>query len=333
VELFMLTEFIYHWNPFNLFYGIEVSVEDLICNPLRPTETLRQDPHGHCRRIRAPTLNSSLWERAIFRLQTYLNEKGHLEAIDKIITRFHDQLLQNPPQFTERLQEFNLQADQLLSLKNDYGFVYLKEGDPAFVESRLEQIKEQAYSIFSQYHELRVLEEEEARKKAFMLFQEEIEQRLIQLSFSYQEGVHKTRFLLVASADLLQYLFEERVQSLKNRFKMVQELQKQIDEMELRHKGKFTIIGIEDYFRLLRTRLCNETRKIGVEAESLIYNLLINYHIAPFKEEVKLLLYSIEIDPEDVRMDEITIISFHEELKDEISRIQTIFYQFFNHLI
>lgn len=40
----MLTEFFYRWNPFNIF-GNEVGIEELLCNPLQPSETLRQDWH------------------------------------------------------------------------------------------------------------------------------------------------------------------------------------------------------------------------------------------------------------------------------------------------
>ena len=61
----MLTKLIYRWNPFNLC-GLEVGIEDLICHPLRPNETLRQDDFGSCRRIKAPSPDSTLWEKFIF---------------------------------------------------------------------------------------------------------------------------------------------------------------------------------------------------------------------------------------------------------------------------
>lgn len=325
----MLTELFNHWNPFNLC-GTEVEVEDLICNPLRSTETLRQDCYGRCKRIQAPAVHSSLWKRFVFWLQTHLNEKGHLEAIDKMISLFQEKLFENPPKGIENLREFHLQADQLFALKNDYGFTYLKQGNPTFIESRLDEIKRQAYLIFSQYHEQQVLAEEEARKKAFKLFQEEIEQSLRELDSNYLLGLYQSRFLLVACSEPLQCLFEERVLSLQNRFKMIRELQQKIDEMEGLLQGKFTIPCIKDYFHCLRTKLCNEVRKIGIEAESVLANLLINYRITPFKEEVKLLLYSIEVDPDNQPIRKIPpIVSCPNELIGEIARIERVFKSIF----
>jgi hypothetical protein len=320
----MLTELFYQWNPFNLC-GTEVKVDDLICNPLRSTETLRQDCYGRCKRIQTPSVHSSFWERFVFWLQTYLNEKGHLEAIDKMISLFQEKLLENPPKVIEKLQEFNLQADQLFALKNDYGFTYLKQGNSAFIESRLDEIKRQAYLIFSQYHEQQVLSEEEARKKAFILFQEEIEQKLRELDSDYLSGLYQSCFLLIAFSDRLQCLFEERIVSLQSRFKMIQELQQKIDEMEALLQGKFTISCIKDYFQCLRVKLCNEVRKIGVETENVLGNLLINYRITPFKEEVKVLLYSVEIDPDEMPISQISMFPCRDELNGEIARIQGIF--------
>lgn len=320
----MLTKFMTHWNPLNL-YGTEVEVEDLICNPLKSNETLRQDCRGHCRRIQAPSLHSSLWKRFVFWVQVHLNKKGHLEAINNIISLFSETLLQHPPLIIKDLENFNLQADKLRSLQNDYGFIYLKQGNPAFVESRLDEIKQHAYSIFAAYHGQQALAEEEARKKDFMLFQEDIERKLEELDVQYIEGLYKARLLLVVSSHCLDSLFEERVQSLQRRFKIIQEIEQQIDEMEMMHKGKFTIPCINDYFSILRLKVCIEVRKIGIEAESVIENLMLNYRIGPFKEEIRLLLYSIEIDPENSSTDEMSAPLFCEALKDEIERIHKIF--------
>lgn len=325
----MLTKFISQWNPFNL-YGREVELEDLICNPLQPTETLREDCLGHCRRIKAPSIQSSSWEKIVFWLQTNLNEKGHLEAIDKMVSLFHEKLLQHPPQETEELQEFNFQADRLRSLANDYCFVFLKMGNPSCVEFRLEELKQQAYSIFSYYQEFKSLEEELERKNAFIIFQREAEQELDDLGSAYAMGLLKARHLLVASCPVLHSLFEERVQSLRSRLRAVQELQKKIDQMEMLHKGKFTIPAIEDHLNRLRSRLCGEVRKIAVETEIVIGNLIMNYRIAPFKDDVKMLLDSFQIDPDDIRANLMKITSFHEGLDDEIFRIQDIFKSIFD---
>ncbi len=325
----MLTKLIRHWNPFNL-YGIEVDIEDLICNPLKSNETLRQDYRGHCKRIQAPSIHSSNWEKFVFWLQIHLNEKGHLEAIDKMISLFHEKLLKDPPQVIEQLQKFNFQADKLRSLKNDYGFVYLKQGDAYFIELRLNEIKQHAYSIFADHHGKQAHAEEEARRLAFLMFVTQMEQKLEELDISYSEGLRKARLMLIASSHYLQMLFEERVQSLQNRFKIIQELESQINEVEMKYKGKFTIPSADEYFYRLRARVCHEVRKIGIEAESVIENLIINYRIGPFKEEIKLLLFSVEIDPDTIQeVDrDLNKTPFCEELQDEIHRIQTHFKSF-----
>lgn len=324
----MLTEFVCKWNPLNL-YGIEIDLEDLICSPLQSNETLREDCCGNYRRIKVPSSSSSFWEKCVFWLQTHLNKKGHVEAINKLISLFDEKLLQNPPQIAEKLQQFNWQIDQLRSLKNDYGFTSLKQGTSSFIESRLLAIEQHAYSIFAYYHQKQVIEEENVRKKAFLLFQEEIDQKLEELALRYFVGLQKARLLILSSSDALQVLFEERVQSLQNRLKIVQDLQQQIDEMEKVHQGKFTIPCIKDYFYTIRKRVCHEVRKIGIEAENVIRNLLVNYRIAPFREEVKLLLYSMRIDPDKIRLEDINTMPFSEELNDEILRIQHVLKFFF----
>lgn len=298
----MLTELIYQWNPFNI-YGIEVGVEDLICHPLQPTETLRQDHYGHCRRIKAPLPDSTLWEKFIFWLQTHLNEKGHLEAIDKLISLLYEQLLHDPPQLTEKLQEFNNQLDKLNCLKNDYGFVYLKQGDPHWVELRIYEVKQHAYSMFEYYYQQQALEQEEARKKAFVVFQEKIEKKLEELAVNYLFGLQKSRLLTVASYEILPLLFEERMENLQERLKIIQELTDQVDEIEKMHEGKFTIPFIKNYIKRLRFRLHHELQKIGYEAKMSVGNLIINYHITPFKDRVKLFLDFIQVDPDDIEND------------------------------
>lgn len=288
----------YQWNPFNL-YGIEVEVEDLINCPLCSTETLRQDKYGSCRRIKAPSLDSSLWERWIFWLQVHLNEKGHLEAIDKLISLFYEKLLQNPPQLTQRFQEFKYQLNQLRCLKNDYGFVSLHQGDPSWVEYRLSEIEKSAYSIFEYYHKKQVSEQEEDRKKTFEFFQQHMDRKLEELAVEYLLGLEKVRLFTVAPYDVLPALFEERIKSLQERLKEIEALKDQIDEMERMHEGKFTIPFIKDYLKRMRLKLYHEIQKIGFETKLLIMNLIINYQITPFKDRVKVFLDIFQIDPED----------------------------------
>lgn len=320
----MLTEFIYQWNPFNVC-GIEIGVDDLICNPLQPSETLMQDSYGRCRRIRVPTHHSSLWEKAVYWLQVHLNEKGHLDAIDKIISLFYQKLLQSPPQKTEGMQEFNLQIDQLRFLKNDYAFTHFKEQDSSFIDSRLKEIEQHVYSIFSYYHKQQVHEQEELRRKNFNIFQEQLNQKLHELSIEYLSGLLAARLLAIAPSDMVKKLFEERVQSLDFRLQIVQSLHDQINEMEKEHEGKFTIPNLGEVLSRIRAKLTHEVRNINVEAEILIGNLIMNYRLAFSKQEVKKILDSIEVDPEEFREGKMCAFLFEETLNSEIQRIQSIF--------
>lgn len=293
----MLTEFIYQLNPFNL-WGKEVKVEDLIVNPLQSCETLRLDRWGRCHRIKASFLHSTLFERVIFWLQIHFNKRSHLEAIDKLLTLFYEKLLQDPPQVIEKLQKWNDQLDQLNCLKNDYAFVYLKQGNPIWVDSRLGEIKQYAYSVFEYYHQKRVLEQEENRKKKFNSFKERMEEELENLASSYLDGLKKARLLAIAPYPILQLLFEERIESLQARLQTIQKLQEQVDELEKIHTGTFTIPFIKDYFKQLRTQLLYGLQKINFETKILIAHLVINYRLTPFKDKVKLYLDFIQIDPE-----------------------------------
>ncbi len=320
----MLTEFIYQWNPFNV-YGNEVEVDDLICNPLQPNETLRQDRYGHFRRIRVPTSHSTLWERVVFWFQIHINEKDHLQAIDKLISLFYQRLLQHPPQQTEKMQEFNLQVNQLRSLKNDYGFVYLKKEDPSFIDLRLKEIERHAYSIFAYYHKHQILEQEEIRKKSFDLFQAQIKQNFQDLELEYVRGLQTARLLIMVPVTIVNVLFEERMQSLDKRLKIIEALQAQINELEKEHEGKFTIPFINDDLNHMRSKLCYELSKIGIEAQLLIENLILNYRLIPFQAGVKWLLDSLQIDPEKYDKEKSYAFLFQQALDSEIQRLRFLF--------
>lgn len=320
----MLTEFIYQWNPFNV-YGSRVEVEDLICNPLQTSETLMQDGNGHCRRIKVPPLNSSLWDKFIFWVQTHLNQKGHLDAIDNLISLFNQRLLQHPPQKTEKLQEIDLQISKLKLLKNDYCFTQLHVGDDSFIDLRLDEIEKHAYAVFTCYHIQQVLEEEKSRKQAFIIFQEQVEQQLQVLALEYCSGLIKARLLMMIPATILREFFEERVISLNDRLQIITELHQQINEMEKIHKGKFTISYFNSYLDRIRVRLSNEVCKINIEIEILIRNLILNYRLSPVKEAVKGILDSIEVNPEELRSGRGCAYMFQETLESEINRIKSIF--------
>lgn len=294
----MLPEFFYRWNPFNL-YGVEVQIEDLICDPLGSNETLMQDGCGFYRRIKAPSFRSTLLEKILFWLQTHLNEKGHLEAIDQLISLFHEQLLVDPPRFPKKLEEFKRKLDKLRSLKNDYAFVHLKKGDPSIIELRLWEMEQYAYSILIHHMNQEAFEQEKIRKKTFNVFRAQIEGKLDELTFLHLIGLQKARFVMVASSNVLRLLFEEHVLNLATRLSTISELQGKVDVIEKEHEGKFTIPSIHDYFRRWRKRLNLEIRRLKVEANILIGNLIINYKITPVNEEAKLILLSLNITPED----------------------------------
>jgi hypothetical protein len=322
----MLTEFIYQWNPLNI-YGVEVGVEDLIRHPLQPNETLMQDGHGHCRRIYVPPQNSPLFERVIFWLQTHLNKKGHLAAIENLIALFYQHLLQNPPQKTENLQEFHLHVRQISSLKNDYFFVHDPQGDPSFIDSRLKEMEQHAYSIFTFYHKQQALEQEELRKQAFIQFQEQVEEKLEELAEEYRFGLMRGRLLIIAPSDILRALFEERVESLDRRIEAIEALHQQLLEMETLLKGKFTIPLLEETLIDIKRRLCQEVYKVQVEAELMIRHLILNYRLTLSKEESKILLDSIQVDPEKNRGEfpSCPALLFEESLESEIEKMKKIF--------
>lgn len=319
----MFTKFLYEWNPFNIC-GSEVGIEDLLSKPLQSSETLRQDTLGHCRRIQVPSHRADIWERVVFWLQTHLNEKGHLEAIDHLISLFYQKLLRDPPQKTEKLQEFNYQINQLGSLKNDYGFTLVKT-DSSFIDSRLKEIKQHAYSIFAYYYKLEVIEQEETKRKDFCLFQEHVHLIFQQLEDEYLSGLNKAHFVMLAPLDLLRQLIEERIQSIHDRLQAIQELHQEINKIEKMHEGQFTVPFINEYLDHIRIKLSNEVYKVKVEGELVIRNLILNYHLTSFKEEVKLLLDSLQVDPETHRQGKRCACLFKEALDIEIEQIRKLF--------
>jgi hypothetical protein len=65
--------------------------------------------------------------------------------------------------------------------------------------------------------------------------------------------------------------------------------------------------------------------KIKVEGELVIRNLILNYRLTPFKKEVKFLLDSLHIDPEEHRQAKMCACLFKEALDVEIERIRKVF--------
>lgn len=285
----MLINMLYEWNPFNLF-GNEVCIDELIGTPLTSHETLRLDGGGRCRRIQATPPNSSIWRKALFWVQTHVHGRDHLHAIDALISHFYNKLLQDPPKIICQLQKFNEEVEVLHCLKRDYGFVHLKIGDPALVEARLFEIKQHAYSIFEFYHKQCAIQKEEERKRTYTAFKQQVDLELHILHGCHEAGLQKARILSIADCELLQFIFEERMDSLEARLRTIQKLQMELNEMERIHETAFTVPMIKEYVEKVRRKLYCELDKITFELEVVVQNLIINSHISPWKDQVKAFL-------------------------------------------
>jgi hypothetical protein len=116
-------------------------------------------------------------------------------------------------------------------LKNDDGFNRIKTVDYSFIDSRLKEIEKHAYSIFSYYYKMEVIEQEECKRKSFHLFQKQVHLVLEQLTVAHCAGLNKAYLLMAAPLDILHQLIEERVQSMYDRLHVIQELHQKINEM------------------------------------------------------------------------------------------------------
>lgn len=292
----MVSDFFSEWNPFNIF-GDEVRIEDLISAPLQQNETLVQSNCGRCRRIKAPYQDSTRWDKFIYWVRTHLNQRGHLEAIDKLLALFQEMVLQDPPLAIEHLEKFDRHVEVLASLKNDYAFVYLQQGDPSRIDHKLHAVQKMAYLIFEYCYRQQALEDEKKRKIAFLNFREIIERTIDDLARQFLVGLKYDRCLMVVSPEWLHDLFEERVLSMHVRLKVIQWLNNEINAMEKTHHGKFTIPRINDYLSALRRRLLCEFKKVVIEAEIMIENVMINFRIFPNNDAARAILQAIGISP------------------------------------
>lgn len=319
-----LFEKIYQWNPLNI-YGTEVDIDDLFYFPLMPNETLMEDGDGICRRIKIPPQESTLMERLLYWLQIHLNKKGHLEAIDKLISGFYQKLLAQPPEVMEELQEYNKKIEHLRSLKNDYQFVQLNT-DSNFIDLRLKAIGEQAYSIFSFYYRKQVNIEEELRRQVFRSFNELIKGELEYLNEEHLYGMIKSRFLVFVPTSEIDHLFEERVHSLDERLNHVNELYAEIDELERTLEGKFTISCLTDQLNIMRMKLKREVGKLGVELQLLMKSVIYHYHLASDKEAVSSFLEFMEFDINELQRRKAFDL-FQEAISGEIKRMKQLYGQ------
>ena len=239
---------------------------------------------------------------------------------DSTITSLKERL-----QNTENLLEIRDQIDQLRLLKNDYGFSHLKAPNSSFIDIRLKEIEQHAYSIFTYYYKMEVIEKEEEGKRKFYLFQEEVYVKCQQLALEHAVRMIQIRFLTMVPVEILKVLLRETIKSINDRLYSIQVLHQNIDEMEKMYEGKFTIPFIHSYSDRIRTLLSNEVRKVKIEAELIISNLILNYQLTPFKSEVKELLDSLHINPEEERSGERSAWVFKETLEIEIERIKLLF--------
>ncbi|CAF23336.1 hypothetical protein [Candidatus Protochlamydia amoebophila] len=83
----MIKNVLSRWNPLNIF-GTEVEYQDLLHQPLESDETLIQDSRGCIHRLKVSSKHSTFWETVLYWIQIHLNKKGHLDAIDKLLSSF-----------------------------------------------------------------------------------------------------------------------------------------------------------------------------------------------------------------------------------------------------
>ncbi|WP_068468386.1 hypothetical protein [Candidatus Protochlamydia phocaeensis] len=290
----MFNEALSRWNPFNVF-GSEIEIEDIIRHPLQHNETLMQDSRGRFHRITAPASQASFWDKLIFWIQTHLNQKGHLDAIDNIILSFQERVLQQPILAAEELKAIKAKMESLKSLKNDYCFTHLHLGDPLSIDLRLKAIEDQAYSIFEKSIQQMAKEQEDVRRKQFVIFTQAMQIALARLNKEYLISLKQLRFLVVSFPPQLTILFQDRIENIRSRLFLIQQLNDQIVIMKKDHQGKFTISGVDAYLEQIRSQLRLEIEKIKVEIDVLIENLKINHHINPLKEQIAEFLVSIGI--------------------------------------
>jgi len=251
----MLKDFLSKWNPLNIF-GLEVKIEDIIQCPLKPHETLMQDCRGHFHRITAPLSQSSCYARLLFWLQTHLNSRGHLDAINAVVQQLQSQLMQNPPYLIDALKTFNENTEVLRCLKNDYYFSYLQQGNPQVVDEQISDIQRQAYSIFAKMHHQQVEEQEQKRRDEFFAFyaytKREIEKLASVYSKCFQDNVMTT----------------DQLKCLTQRLDVIEDLCDKINQMKVKHQGKFTIPSVHDYFQTFHLQLKMEIEKVLAEMTS-----------------------------------------------------------------
>ncbi len=279
----MLTEFIFKLNPFNI-YGTKTGVDELLKNPLKTNETLMEDLQGGVRRIEVPPATSRFWNKILFWLQKRLNRNNHLTAINRLISLFHDQLISNPPQKTENLNHVNHGINQLKSLKNDYGFIINRSKDSSFIDLRLIEIEQYAYSIFTYYYQLEIAERDQTKKEAFIQFQNKVKTIFQILDSEHNVGMVHAQFFTIAPLEFLKIMLRERLFSLDERLLTIQNILEETNDILSDYEGLFFVPHLKGLIEIIRTRLKNELFKLKSEFDLMIFNIDLNYKINQTKE-------------------------------------------------
>lgn len=314
-----MAKHLFSWLDPLILLGFEAEIENLIDIPLQFDETLRLDKAGSFHRLKIPAKQSTIWVKIIFWTHLYFHKRGHLIAINQLISLFEQRLLSMQLLAQRDYQKISKQIDSLKSLKNDYGYTVLKQGDPVDVDIRLEKIKKHAYILFEKHVKQMAFEQEEKRREEFLLFLNRAHSFLTLLAQESCFGFQEARRLLTAYEDDLPYLFSERLHSIQTRLLLSRDLSNEIDEMETYHRGKFSILDIHFHLNELRIKLDREVNNLEAEIENLITNLkcFFYYHqsnqvlqeyflligVNPFKDE-NIFLFDLE-KPLNERFEEI----------------------------
>lgn len=312
---------LFSWlDPFFLF-GYKEELENLVKTPLQLDETLRLDKNGSFHRLKVPTNQANLWNKLIFWTHIHFNKKSHLTAIDQLIFLFEQRILALPCLVHTEFQKVSEQIECLKSLKNDYGFSVLGEGDPVEIDQKLQRIEKHANLLLEKYMKQTALEEEEKKRKIFLHFFKEAQAILTLLSQESWFGLQEARRLLVAFSEDIPFLFAARLHNIQTRLLLTQDLNEEIDAIDSDFQYKNVIPDINIYVNGLRHKLNREVNNLEEEIEVLIENLRGYYYYHPYDQTLHEYFLLIGINP----FKEENVFSFDSEqpLNDKISLIQT----------
>lgn len=319
----MLRDFLSHWNPINCL-GREIDIDDLVDFPLQSHETLMQDSLDHFHRITVPSTHSSLWAQWLFWLQRHLNKNGHLEAIDNIISTLQNKILTLPLKDPSDMKKFKSQLEVLRSLKNDYFFTVLGQGDQSFIEQRLKIIEDQVYHRYVQNIQEEATDREQKRRLCFEKFSLDCSATMNYLRKESVKNIYAMRLLMVSTSEDLKSQFHACSSSIRFRIGLCQMLYLQIKKIEEENQGKFTIPNLEENLNQCRHKLLEAISQLMTEVELFAENLKINYFINPFQGEISDLLLSIKIDPAEIKDSWLNFRTLSNSLHEELEEVKRL---------